>query len=136
MAKNQHTFSFSFSAQLSLSIVRVAVGLIMASHGLEPLLSDGMAGLGGYLSSLGFPLGFFLAWSVVLLELIGGCLLAIGLFRRWISIALLGILGMGIVLVHGSQGWFVVGAGTNGMEFNVLLILCLLAIFLERNPNS
>ncbi len=136
MTKHQNTFSFSLSAQQSLSIVRVAVGLIMASHGLEPLLSGGVAGLGGYLSGLGLPFGSFLAWGVVLIELLGGCLLAIGLFRTWICIALIGILGMGIVLIHGSQGWFVVGAGSNGMEFNVLLMLCLAAILLEKTPNS
>jgi putative oxidoreductase len=136
MTKHPNTFLFSLSAQQSLRIVRVAVGLIMASHGLEPLLSGGVAGLGGYLSSLGFPMGNALAWIIVLTELIGGCILAIGWFRTWICIALLGILGMGIVLVHGQQGWFVVGAGSNGMEFNVLLMLCLVAILLEKAPNS
>jgi putative oxidoreductase len=37
-------------------------------------------------------------------------------------------LAMGIYLVHAPAGWFVVGAGRNGMEFSVLLILCLLVI--------
>ena len=35
---------------------------------------------------------------------------------------------MGIYLIHGRAGWFVVGAGRNGMEFSVLLILCLCVI--------
>jgi putative oxidoreductase len=32
------------------------------------------------------------------------------------------ILVMGIVLVHYPEGWYVVGGGRNGVEFNVLLI--------------
>ena len=30
-------------------------------------------------------------------------------------------------MVHASEGWWVVGAGRNGMEFSVLLIACLAA---------
>ena len=37
-------------------------------------------------------------------------------------------LSMGIYLIHWAAGWFVVGAGRNGMEFSALLILCLLVI--------
>ena len=37
-------------------------------------------------------------------------------------------LAMGIYLIHGRIGWFVVGAGRNGMEFSVLLLVCLLVI--------
>lgn len=35
---------------------------------------------------------------------------------------------MGIVLVHAPEGWFVVGLGRNGMEYSVLLIVCLLSL--------
>ena len=31
-------------------------------------------------------------------------------------------------MVHAKAGWFVVGAGRNGMEYSVLLIVCLLAL--------
>ena len=34
----------------------------------------------------------------------------------------------GVVLVHAREGWFVVGAGRNGVEYSVLLIACLPAI--------
>ena len=35
---------------------------------------------------------------------------------------------MGIVLVHAKSGWFVVGGGSNGAEYSVLLIPCLMVI--------
>lgn len=33
------------------------------------------------------------------------------------------ILVMGIILVHFKEGWFVVGGGRNGVEYNLLLIV-------------
>lgn len=35
----------------------------------------------------------------------------------------------GIVLVHGHEGWFVVGGGRNGVEYSVLLLVCLVALY-------
>jgi putative oxidoreductase len=35
-------------------------------------------------------------------------------------------------MVHASNGWFVVGAGRNGVEYSVLLLCCLTAIALPR----
>ena len=41
---------------------------------------------------------------------------------------------MGIVLVHGPEGWFVVGMGRNGVEFSVLLLAALASfIWIERD---
>jgi putative oxidoreductase len=44
--------------------------------------------------------------------------------RAWFAFQL----AMGMYLVHAAAGWFVVGAGRNGVEFNVLLIICLVVI--------
>ncbi|MCE2994142.1 MAG: hypothetical protein LW863_01000 [Flammeovirgaceae bacterium] len=38
------------------------------------------------------------------------------------------ILVMGIALVHLKDGWFVVGGGRNGIEYNVVLISVLVFI--------
>ncbi|TAF49518.1 MAG: DoxX family protein, partial [Runella slithyformis] len=38
------------------------------------------------------------------------------------------ILVAGIFMVHLKNGWFVVGGGSNGVEFNFLLIMCLLSV--------
>ncbi|WP_158765204.1 hypothetical protein [Terricaulis silvestris] len=50
------------------------------------------------------------------------------LARRFVTLACLGHMGivaLGAVLVHYPDGWFVVGAGRNGMEYSVLLLVCL-----------
>ena len=40
----------------------------------------------------------------------------------------IGIIGLGMFLVHYPAGWFVVGAGRNGMEYSVLLLAGLIAV--------
>ncbi len=37
-------------------------------------------------------------------------------------------------IVHGREGWFVVGAGRNGMEYSVLLITVLAAVAYAAAP--
>lgn len=63
-----------------------------------------------------------------MIEIAGGLTLSAGWLVRplcaWFVIQLLA----GIVLVHGREGWFVVGGGRNGVEYSVLLIVCLLAV--------
>ena len=69
-------------------------------------------------------------WAITIVEIVGGLSVAAGYFVRplvvWFSFQLL----VGIYLIHGRAGWFVVGAGRNGMEFSVLLLLCFLVIAL------
>ena len=52
-------------------------------------------------------------------------------FGRWIfpvTLLLSVVYGVGIVMVHAPNGWFVVGAGRNGAEYSVLLIVALLCV--------
>ena len=80
----------------------------------------------------GFPLGFYLAWTVTLFELIGGICMFLRYFVRVFCIGEMIILIMGIILVHSENGWFVVGRSLNGIEYSVVLITILFAIFLAE----
>jgi putative oxidoreductase len=42
------------------------------------------------------------------------------------------VVAAGIAMVHARAGWFVVGAGGNGAEYSVLLIVCLLCVGLQH----
>ena len=54
---------------------------------------------------------------------------------RPFALLFMAIYAMGIVLVHAPEGWFVVGAGRNGMEYSVLLIGSLTLVALRiRTP--
>jgi len=54
--------------------------------------------------------------------------MAAGYFVRWIAAIFIIELLVGIFLVHLQNGWFVVGATQGGMEYSVLLIICLVVI--------
>ncbi len=108
--------------------VRVVLAAMMFIHGAARVSAGTVGGFGEYLGAQGFPLGFYLAWAITLSELIGGVLLAVGFYSWIIALVFAAKLIVGIYLIHWAEGWFVVGAGRNGMEFSVVLILSLLAV--------
>ena len=125
-----------------LELLRITVAILILIHGIYRLAAGLVVPFGIWLDSLGFPYGYGWAMAVTLYELVGPVLM---LMRRWTSLAALGhvfILTLGAILVHLPSGWFVVGAGRNGVEYSVLLIVALLAIAwawwpsLRRNPKD
>jgi putative oxidoreductase len=64
--------------------------------------------------------------------MVGAILLILGRFVPWVAAGYILILSAGIALVHAREGWFVVGAGRNGVEYSLLLIACLSSLILGR----
>jgi putative oxidoreductase len=121
---------------LALTLIRVVLAAIMFAHGAARISNGGIGGFGDFLAGHGFPLGFYIAWAITLFEIVGAVLLAVGVYA-WIIALLFAVhLIAGIVMVHGKEGWFVVGPGRNGMEFNVLLIAGFLATALATYRRS
>lgn len=115
-------------AERALDVLRITVALLILIHGTFRLVAGGVAPFGVWLETQGFPMGFGWALGVTLFELVGPVLM---LARRWTSLVALGhaaILTLGMILVHLPFGWFVVGAGRNGVEYSVILIVSLLTI--------
>lgn len=110
--------------------IRFAVAVILLVHGLGGMFNGGVNDFGNlYLNQIGFaPLGLPIAWAIKISHVVAAfCLL----FQKYIKVAAIitiFILIMGIILVHFKEGWFVVGGGRNGVEFNFLLIFALLSI--------
>ncbi len=111
-------------APAGLAILRIAVGVIDART------SCGVPGTADFLGQLGIPAPTIAAWAVTLLEVGGGLLLVLGLFVVPVAILFIIHMSVGLVLVHLPQGWYVVGPGQGGAEFNVLLIAANLALVL------
>lgn len=110
--------------------IRFAVAVILVIHGAGGMFNNGVNDFGNlYLNQIGFaPFGLFIAWAIKISHLLAAYCLLFEKFVKWAGFATIFILVMGIIMVHYPHGWFVVGAGRNGVEFNFLLIFCLLAI--------
>jgi putative oxidoreductase len=122
--------------ETGLKIVRVAIGLIIGVHAVHGLVNSAATnGFGGYLGSLGFPFGVALAWLIQIGQFCSCIGLIIGRLVIPSCIFLLVILIVGIRLVHFSSGWFVVGAGRNGMEYSITLVACITAILWAYWPS-
>lgn len=117
----------SRSAAQSLAMVRCGLAALLFVHGAARLQADGVAPFGEFLDGRGFPLGHGIAWFVTVFELLAAPLLAWGRWVTPIALVFSTIYACGLWLVHAPAGWFVVGLGRNGMEYSVLILLCLLA---------
>lgn len=111
-------------------VIRIATAILLGIHGWFRLVTGGWKPFGGYLGSVGFPFPTVIAGGITLFEVVGSALLLFGHFVIPVAAGHLVILVAGIVMVHASQGWFVVGGGRNGVEFSILLIACLISLML------
>lgn len=120
------------------SILRFAVAVILIMHSVPGMFNNGINDFGNlYLNTVGFaPYGVFLAWLIKLSHVAAAVLLLWNKYVKLASIVTIFILVIGIVMVHFSEGWFVVGGGRNGVEFNFLLIFVLLAIMFPNGINN
>jgi putative oxidoreductase len=119
----------------SMTILRITLSILIAAHGWARFLSDAVAPFGAWLDGLGFPFGMAIAVSITAIEILGTPLLAWGRFVLPLCVVYSLIYLGGIFLVHAPEGWFVVGLGRNGMEYGVLLIVCLLCVAWQHFPN-
>jgi putative oxidoreductase len=111
-------------------LLRIAVALILLTHSVFGMFNNGINDFGNlYLNQTGFaPFGVFLAWSIKISHVVAALLLLLNKYIRAAGFVTIFVLIMGIILVHFQEGWFVVGGGRNGMEYNFLLIIVLLVI--------
>ena len=108
--------------------IRIALLITMFMHSVPSIISLDVILFGKeYLDKIGFaPFGVYLAWSIKIIHILTIYSLISNKFTLlfgWLNIS---ILLVGIYLIHYSEGWFVVGNGRNGMEFNFVLIMCFL----------
>ncbi|MED4599410.1 DoxX family protein [Paenibacillus validus] len=116
---------------LGLLVVRLVVGLLFIGHGAQKLFGwfggYGPKGTGGWMESVGIKPGVTMAVLAGLMELLGGALLAAGLFTP-LAAALITVTMLGaIVKVHGKNG---VWSTTNGYEYPLVLIAVAIAVAL------
>ncbi len=111
-------------------LLRIAVVVILLTHSVFGIFNNGINDFGNlFLNQIGFaPFGVIIAWSIKLSHIVAAILLLLNKYVKLAGFVTIFVLIMGIVLVHFQEGWFVVGGGRNGVEYNFLLICVLLAI--------
>lgn len=113
--------------ELGLTILRIVLGVIFIAHGL-PKITTGIEGTAEMFAGLSIPAPLAAAWFIALLETLGGLLLVAGFLVTPVALLLAAHMLTGIILVHAANGFYVIGAGQGGIEFNLLLGAALLAM--------
>jgi putative oxidoreductase len=118
----------------STFLLRFAVSVILLVHSISGMFNNGINDFGNlYLNEIGFaPFGVLLAWVIKLSHVAAAACLMFEKYIKPACIITILILISGIILIHFKEGWFVVGGGRNGMEFNFLLIFVLLTIMFPK----
>ena len=126
----------------NLSFLRIALIVIFLVHSLAGMFNNGINNFGNlYLNQVGFaPVGLPLAWVIKLSHIALAFSLFTDKYLKATTFVTILILIAGIFMIHLREGWFVVGGGRNGVEFNFLLIMALLTIVypnaLNKNAKS
>ncbi len=107
-------------ADLAWLLLRLVVGLNLVPHGMQKAFGafggSGIAGMAAGLEQMGYPAPTLFAWLVMLTELVGGILIAIGFLTRPAAAALLVFMAMA-VLTHYPRGFF---WATGGFEYPLM----------------
>lgn len=104
------------------ALLRVSLGVMALAHGLLKVFVFTVPGTVGYFESIGLP--GFVAYLTILAEVGGGLALLLGIYTRWVSLALVPVL-LGAAWVHAGNGWVFSKPG-GGWEYPVFWALALL----------
>ncbi len=115
------------TAPYAAFILRLSLGVLFLAHfGLKFFVFT-PTGTAQFFQSLGLPGA--LAYLTMAAELVGAIALILGVYTRFVAIALIPILLGAIVTVHWSAGFFFTNAN-GGWEFPAFWIIGLLALAL------
>ncbi len=116
-------------------LLRLAVAIILIMHSVPGMFDGGVNNFGEhYLNQVGLaPFGIPIAWAIKLSHLGAAVCLLLDKYVKWACLITIAILVVGIFMVHLKEGWYVVGGGRNGVEFNFLLIAVLISLMLSKS---
>ena len=106
---------------VGLFVARIVFGLMIAAHGAQKLFGwfggYGLTAVTGYFETLGFKPGRPFAFAAAASEVIGGLLVALGLFGPIGPALMLAVMIVAAFSVHWANGLF---ATNNGIELPLL----------------
>jgi len=107
-------------------LLRLSLGVMFIAHALLKYYVFTLPGTARFFASVGYPAP--LAYVVFAAELVGGAMLVLGVYTRWVALALVPIL-VGAATVHWANGWVFDGKG-GGWEYPVFWAVALVVQFL------
>lgn len=112
----------------SLTLLRIALGIIFAYHGyLKLFVPGGFTGTISFFSAIGIPVPAYSALVVSVVEFVGGLFLVFGFLTKWASLLLIINMLVAMLKVHLKNGFLI---ANGGIEFVATLIFSLLVILL------
>jgi putative oxidoreductase len=103
----------SQQVDLAVLILRLAIGLTIAMHGVKKY-QGGVAGTAGWFGSIGMRPPKTQAWMAIATEIGGGLLLAAGLLTPLAAAAVISLMVVAFVVAHRKNGFFIFVAGMIG----------------------
>lgn len=103
------------------ALLRISLGVMVLAHGLLKVFVFTLPGTVSYFESLGLP--GVLAYLTISAEVGGGLALLLGIYTRWVSLALVPVL-LGAASVHLGNGWLFSNPG-GGWEFPIFWTIAL-----------
>jgi putative oxidoreductase len=107
-------------------LLRVSLGVMFIAHALLKYFVFTLPGTAQFFASLGLPAA--LGYLTFAAELLGGVLLILGVYARYVAIALVPIL-IAAAWAHSGNGW-VFSAPNGGWEYPVFWAVALVVQFL------
>ena len=121
--------TFRGSTDLSMLVLRVAVGAVFLAHGIQKF-QGGVENVAGFFSKVRIPMASVMAWVVTVVEAVGGAFLILG-FSTQIAAALIAfVMVVAIVMVKAGNG-LISTPGSSGYEFDVALLAGSIVLMLQ-----
>ncbi len=120
----------------ALVLLRVSVAGLFMAHAAVRVANGSIAQFGAFLAEKGLAPGVPIVWAITAFELLGGALMALGYFTKWLAGGFLILITVGVVLIHARLGWFLGEHGVGGVEYSALLFVALLVIAADDGPRA
>jgi putative oxidoreductase len=118
----------SSAADLSLLVLRAALGIVFVAHGYNHIFGGGkIAGTARWFEGLGMRPGILHAWVASVTELGAGVLLIAGLLTPLACAGVVGTMLVALITNHLRNGFFIFRPG-EGYEYVLTLILAAIGL--------
>ena len=115
------TTLFDTWAPRALAVLRIVAGLLFIEHGLQKLFAFPAA------PPFPLPAAFSLLWIGAILEVVGGLLVALGLFARPAAFIISGEMAVAYFMAHAPRGFFPIVNGGEGAILYCFIFLYIAA---------